>query len=107
MATVGKIDLKANKDVSADTETTLSDLLSYPERRKEFTLDTDVTCDKSKLKVTVAKLGTLDITADVTRKKGEKTSLWSLSKYADFSKKIKASQAIKKDDVLAVNIETV
>ncbi len=106
MPAVGKIDLKANKNVSANAETTLSDLFPYPERNKEFTLDTDVTCDKTKLKVTIAKLGTLDITADGTNKKGEKANLWMLSHAADFRKKIKASQAIKKGDTLTVTIET-
>ncbi|MEM4700217.1 MAG: hypothetical protein QXT74_04625 [Candidatus Nezhaarchaeales archaeon] len=106
MPVVGKVELKANKDVKAGEETTLSELFTFDERRKELTLEGDVERDKTKLKVTVAKLGTLEATADTTKKKGEKTNLWMLLKVADFSKKIKASEEIKKGETLAVTIET-
>ncbi|MEM2094585.1 MAG: hypothetical protein QXI32_04750 [Candidatus Bathyarchaeia archaeon] len=76
-----------------------------PERNKEFSLDADVTRDKTKLRIVVAKLGTLDATADTTKKKGEKTSLWMITKYSDFTKKVKASEAIKKGDTLSVTLE--
>jgi len=102
---IGKVELKAEKDVSQGSETSLSELFSYDERKKEITLEGDVQRDKTKLKITVAKLGTLDATADVTKKKGEKTNLWMLTKVSDFSKKVKASEPIKKGDVLAVTVE--
>jgi len=107
MPVVGKVELKAAKDVGAGAETSLSELFPYPERNKEFSLDADVTRDKTKLKLAIAKLGSLDATADSTKKKGEKTSLWMLTKYADFNKKVKASEAIKKDDVLTITVEAV
>lgn len=108
MPIIGKVELKAEKDVSAGTEIILSELVSYTERSKEFSVEVDVTRDKTKLKVTVAKLGTLDVSsADTTKKKGEKTNLWMLVKSTDFSKKVKASEAIKKGDVLTTTIETV
>jgi hypothetical protein len=106
MPVVGKVELKAEKDVAAGAETSLSDLFSYSERRKEFTLESDVERDKTKLKVNVAKLGTIEATADTTKKKGEKTNLWLLMKVADFSKKVKAKEAIKKGDTLAITVET-
>jgi molybdopterin converting factor small subunit len=106
MPAVGKVELKAERDVAAGAETSLSDLFSYSERRKEFTLESDVERDKTKLKVSVAKLETIEATADTTKKKGEKTSLWLLMKVADFSKKVKAKEAIKKGDTLAITVET-
>jgi hypothetical protein len=106
MPVVGKVELKAEKDVAAGAETSLSDLFSYSERRKEFTLESDVERDKTKLKVNVAKLGTIEATADTTKKKGEKTNLWLLMKVADFSKKVKAKEDIKKGDTLAITVET-
>ncbi|MCX8205169.1 MAG: hypothetical protein N3H31_05915 [Candidatus Nezhaarchaeota archaeon] len=106
MVTLGKVELKANKDVKAGEETTLSELFTFDERRKEFTLEGDVERDKTKLKVSVSKLGALETTADTTKKKGEKTNLWMLLKVADFSKKVKSSQEIKKGDTLAITIET-
>jgi molybdopterin converting factor small subunit len=106
MPVVGRVELKAEKDVAAGAETSLSDLFSYSERRKEFTLESDVERDKTKLKVNVAKLETIEATADTTKKKGEKTNLWLLMKVADFSKKVKAKEAIKKGDTLAITVET-
>jgi len=107
MAQVGKVELKADKDVNAGAETSLSDLFPYSERSKEFTLESNVERDKTKLKITVAKLGTIETTADTTKKKGEKSNTWLLSKISDFSKKVKAQESIKKGDLLTVTVETV
>lgn len=107
MPLLGKVELKANKDVKAGDETTLSELFTFDERRKELTLEADVERDKTKLKVTVEKLGSFETTADTTRKKGEKTNLWMLLKVADFTKKIKSAQEIKKGDALSITVETV
>ena len=62
--------------------------------------------DKTKLKINVAKLETIEATADTTKKKGKKTNIWLLVKVADFSKKVKAKEAIKKGDTLAITVET-
>ena len=105
MSVIGKVELKANKDVDAGAETNLSELFPSPERSKEFSLEENVERDKTKLKVTVAKLGIVDVTADTTKKKGEKTSLWLLTKLSDLSKKVKATEPIKKGDALAITIE--
>ena len=106
MPIVGKLELKSDVDVSAGAETSLSKLFSFSEQRKEFSVDADVTLGKTKLKLAVAKLGGLEVTADLTKKKGEKTSLWMLTKYSDLNKNVKAKEAIKKGDVLAITIET-
>jgi hypothetical protein len=106
MPIVGKVELKADKDVAAGAETSLSELFSYSERRKEFTLESDIERDKTKLRITVSKLESLETVADITKKKGEKTNIWMVMKIADFSKKIKAKEAIKKGDSLTVTVET-
>jgi hypothetical protein len=106
MPLVGKVELKADKDVAAGAETSLSDLFPFSERRKEFTLESDVERDKTKMKITISKLESIEAVADITKKKGEKTSLWMIMKVSDFSKKIKAKEAIKKGDVLSVTVET-
>jgi hypothetical protein len=107
MPVIGKVELKADKDVTAGTETSISDLFPYSERRKEFTLESDVERDKTKIKVTIAKLGSFETVADTTKKKGEKTDLWMILKATDFSRKIKATEAIKKGDVITVTIESI
>ncbi len=108
MPIVGKTDLKADKDVNAGAQISLADLFPYPERSKEFTLDTNVKGSQTRLKITVPKLGTLITTTDATQKKGEKTNLFRLMNANDFfTITIKASEVIKKGDVLTVNIETV
>ncbi|MFA5869112.1 MAG: hypothetical protein WC941_05365 [Candidatus Bathyarchaeia archaeon] len=45
--------------------------------------------------------------ANTSKKKGEKASILMISKTADLSKKVKAKETIKKDDVLSVTVETV
>jgi len=105
MPIVGKLELKSDVDVSAGAETSLSKLFSFAEQRKEFSVDADVTLGKTKLKLAIAKLGSLEATADLTKKKGEKTSLWMLMKSSDLNKKVKVSEAIKKGDVLAITVE--
>ncbi|MBS7642468.1 MAG: hypothetical protein QW374_06520 [Candidatus Bathyarchaeia archaeon] len=107
MPIVGKISLKADKDVNAGAEVSLSELFTYDERRKEFTLESDVERDKTKLKVTVSKLGVIETVADTTKKKGDKTNIWLLMKISDFSKKVKASESIKKGDILDITVESV
>lgn len=107
MPIVGKISLKADKDVNAGAEVSLSELFTYDERRKEFTLESDVERDKTKLKVTISKLGVIETVADTTKKKGDKTNIWLLMKISDFSKKVKAAEKIKKGDILDITVESV
>lgn len=107
MSVIVKVDLKANRDVNAGAEISLYDLFPYSERNKNFTLESDVERDKTKLKITVAKLGSVEIVANTSKKKGDKTSILMISKTADSSKKVKAKETIKKDDVLSVTVETV
>ena len=106
MPVIGKIELKSGKDVEKNTEITLMDLFPYEERIKEITLGADVSRDQAKLKVTVAKLGVIDSIADASRKQGEKAHLWTLMKYSKTTKAIKAPEPIKKDEMLAITVET-
>ena len=106
MPVIGKIKLKADKDVGKDVEISLLELFPYTERVKPLTLEADVTRDQTKLRINIAKAGTIDTAADATRKKGEQIHLWALMKYAQSSQKIKTLKAIKKDEALAVTVET-
>ena len=107
MSIVGKVELTADKDVRAGTETSMSGLFPIEGRKKEFVLEANVARDKTKLKVTVAKLGILETTADTTRQKGDKLNLWLLIKTSDFSKRVKASETIKKGDILPITVDAV
>ena len=106
MPIVGKVELKSDKNVKAGVETSLSDLFPSTERSKKFTLETDIEYDKTKLKIAVSKLGTLETTADTTEKKGQKTSLLVLIKVTDSLIGVKASENIKKGDALSVTVKT-
>ena len=106
MTTVGKLEMKTDKDVAKDTEIGLLELFPYAERVKEFSLETDVTRDQTRLKVNITKFGSIDTIADATRKKDEKIHLWALMKYASSSKKVKALEEVKKDESIAITVET-
>jgi len=106
VAVIGKTELKADKDAEANTEASLFDLFTFSERNKQFTVDQDIKRDQTKLKVNVAKFGTLDIISDANLAKGFNTSLATLLKWADTSKKVKVSESIKKGDTLVVTIES-
>jgi hypothetical protein len=105
MSIVGKVELTADKDVSAGTETSIFELFSREGGRQVFPVAVDVKRDETKLKITVTKLGTLDAISDATRRKGQYTSLRLLMNKSDFSKKVKASEPVKKGDILTVTVE--
>ncbi|MEM2111737.1 MAG: hypothetical protein QXX08_07655 [Candidatus Bathyarchaeia archaeon] len=106
MAKLGSVELISNRDVKKGEETKINDLFTSDERRKEFELLEDVTRDKTGLKVTIAKVESFSTKADTSKKKGEKTNIWMLLKYADLSKSLKATEDIKKGDRLTVTIDT-
>jgi hypothetical protein len=103
---LGSVELVADKGVKKGEETKIDALFASSERRKEFELLEDVTSGKTGIKVTIAKVGSFDTKADTSKKKGEKTNCGTLLKYADLSKKLKASEDIKKGDKLDVTFET-
>jgi hypothetical protein len=107
MAIVGKAELKTDKDVDKEAEISLFDLFPYEERIKEFAVEADVVQNATRLKVTIAKLGSITALSDATREKGGKIHLWALLKYADTSRKLKTQEAIKKDETIAITVETV
>jgi hypothetical protein len=106
MVKLGSIELVADKDVKKGEETKINNLFTSGEHRKQFELLEDVTSNKTGVKVTIAKVESFETKADISKKKGEKTSCYSLLKYADLSKNLKASEDIKKSDKLGVTIET-
>ncbi|MCF8885155.1 MAG: hypothetical protein QW655_01825 [Nitrososphaerota archaeon] len=107
MPLVGKIDLRVCRDVKIGEEVSIFELFGEEELKKEFTVESDVELDKTKLKVTVDNLGSIECVADAFKKKGSKTSLWNIMKYRDMSVKMKVEQEIKKDDVLSIIVETI
>jgi hypothetical protein len=106
MVKLGSVELVADKDVKKGEETKMDALFAYSDRGKEFELLEDVTNDKTGIKVTIAKVGSFDTKADISKKKKEKTGCGMLLKYADLSKDLKASEDIKKGDKLGVTFET-
>ena len=106
MVKLGSVELVADKDVKKGEETNINALFASSDLRKEFELLEDVTNGKTGIKVTIAKVGSFDTKADISKKKGEKTDCRMLLKYADVSKNRKASEDIKKSDKLGVTIET-
>jgi hypothetical protein len=105
---LGSIFLKAGKDVYAGEETSIDQLFSTDIQRKMFEVREGVTKDETKLKVSLTKLGSFETFADVTVKKGKKTNSFMLLKRMDgLSKKISASDNIKKGDKIEAFFETV
>jgi archaellum component FlaG (FlaF/FlaG flagellin family) len=80
-------------------------LFSHTEGWKNFELLENVIAGKTRIKVTIAKVGSFQTKANTTRKKGEKTNCWSFLNPGDFSKKIAATEDIKKGDKLTVTLE--
>jgi len=72
MSVIVKVDLKANRDVNAGAEMSLYDLFPYSERNKNFTLESGVERDKTKLKITVANLAALRSWLTRARRRGRR-----------------------------------
>jgi len=106
VALVGKVDLKADIDVKAGEELRLTDLFSWDEKWKEFTVESDIEYGKTRIKVNIPKVGVIETIADITRKKGERACLWLLMKFYEFLSRRKALQDISKGETLTITIET-
>ncbi len=106
MAKLASIELNADQDVAKGMKTSIIPLFSHTEGWKNFELLENAETDKTRIKITIARVGSFQTKANATRKKGEKTSLWLLLKQDDFTKKIAATDAIKKGDKLTVTLET-
>ncbi len=106
MTIVGKTKLKSDKEIGKDVELSLFDLFPYEERVKKMTIETDVNQNQTKLKVSIAKLGVIESSSDITKKKGEEAHLWALMKYAKTTSKMKVLEPIKKGEALDITVET-
>jgi len=106
MAKLASIELNADQDVAKGKKTGIIPLFSYTEGWKNFELLENVQTDKTRIKVTIAKVGSFHTKANAEKKKGEQTNLWSLLKRQDLTKKIVATDDIKKSDKLTVSLET-
>ena len=105
MAKLASIELNADQDVAKGKKTSIIPLFSQTEGWKSFESFENVEKDKTRIKVTIAKVGSFQTKANTTRKKGEKTSCVLLLKPDDFRKKIAATGDIKKGDKLTVTLE--
>ena len=101
------LELVVNKDVRKGEEVNIESIFSYGEQRKEFELSGDVKRWRTKIKADVSKIGVLETTADITKRKGEKTCIRGLFSYPARKDSFTASEDIKKGDTVSVNIELV
>jgi len=106
MAKLASIELNADQDVAKGKKTSIIRLFSQTEGWKNFELLENVERGKTRIKVTIARVGSFQTKANTTRKKGEKANCWSFLDRSDFSNKIAATDDIKKGDKLTVTLET-
>jgi len=106
MAKLASIELNADQDVAKGKKTSIIPLFSHTEGWKNFELLENVERGKTRIKVTIAKVGSFQTEANATGKKGGKMNYWSLLRRSDFTKKIAATDDIKKGDKLTVTSET-
>lgn len=105
MTKLASIELNADQDVAKGQKTSIIPLFSNTEGWKSFELLENVQTDKTRIKVTIARVGSFQTKANAEKKKGEKTNLWSLLRRDDFTKKIAATDDTKKGDKLVVSLE--
>ena len=106
MAKLASIELNADQDVAKGQKTGIIPLFSNTEGWKNFELLENVQTNKTRIKVTIAKVGSFQTKANAEIKKEGITNLWSLLNRQDFTKKIAAAEDIKKGDKLTVSLET-
>lgn len=106
MAKLASIELNADQDVAKGMKTSISPLFSSTEGWKNFELFENIEKDKTRIKATIARVGSVQTKANTTGKKGEKTNCWLLLHRSDYTKKIAVTDDIKKGDKLTVTLET-
>ena len=106
MAKLASIELNADQDVAKGMKTSIIPLFSHTDLWQEFQLLENVQADKTRIKINIAKVGSFQTKANATRKNGEKTNCALLLKSDDFTRKIAATDDIKKGEKLTVTLET-
>lgn len=106
MALAGKGKLKADRYLAAGTEANIFDMFSFEERSRRFPVDQPVRRDETRFRINVAKVGAIDVTSDATLPKGFYTSLELLMRWTDMAKRMVVSDSVKKDEALAVTVES-
>lgn len=106
MAKLGSIELNADQDVAKGNKTPINRLFSSADLWQKFQLLENVQSDKTGIRVTIAKDGSFKTKANATRQRGEETSCVLLLMRDDFTRKIAATDDIKKGDKLMVTLET-
>jgi len=104
---LGSVELVVNRDAKKGGDVDIESLFSYGEQRKEFELFGDVKRWRTKIKAVISKIGILETSADITKKRGEKTCIRGLFSYPARKDSFAASEDIKKGDTISVDIELV
>jgi len=106
MAKLGSIELKADQDIAKGNKTPFNHLFLSADLWQTFQLLEDVQNDKTKIRVAVSNGDSFKTKANATKKKGEYTNCVQLLSRDDFTKKIVATDDIKKGDKLTLTLET-
>lgn len=106
MAKLASIVLNADQDVAKGNKTPVNRLFSSANLWQKFQLLENVQSDKTGIRVTIAKEGSFKTKANATIKKGEEASCALLLMRDDFTRKIAATDGIKKGEKLMVTLET-
>ncbi len=107
MAKLASMELNADQDVARGNKIPLNRLFSSAGMWQECQLLEDVQSEKTKIDITIAKTsGSFRTKANTTRKKGESTNCSLLLMRDDFTRKVAASEDIKKGDKLMVILNT-
>jgi hypothetical protein len=102
---LANMELDAAQDVAAGDKTTINHLFSNADLRQGFPLLEDVQSDKTGIKVIIDRVSPFQTRSSISRKKGEKASYWLLLTRNDFTRKMTATEDIKKGDKLLVTFE--
>ena len=105
MDKIAVIEFQANQDVTKGSKIPVNQLFATTDLWREFEILENVESDKTKINVNIAKVTPFQTKANNTRKQGEKTNWCVLLKRDDFTRKIAATDNIKKGDKLLVSLD--
>ncbi len=107
MAERASIELTAAQDVTKGKETSIDTLFLPVDRRQgNSKLREDIQRDKTRIKVTISKVGSFETKANTTKKKWEVITCAMLLSPTALLQKITANADVKKGDKLTVSLET-
>ena len=105
MVRLASIELNADQDVAKGKKTSISPLFANADLWKNFKLLENVEGDKTRINITIAKAGSFQTKASISRKQGDDTNLCVFLNRSDITRKITATDDIKKGEKLTVTLE--